>query len=93
MSRRLLIAIAAMFAFRSAAAEPPLSKESKAVAGATALQEVHEIFADTAKPAGMDVLIARIGPDGKPVIACVSTEEAARRFLASNTPAKRAEEK
>ena len=29
----------------------------------------------------MEVVIARIGSDGKPVLACVDTEAAARRFL------------
>ena len=30
---------------------------------------------------GMEVLIARIGPDGKPVLACVDSAAAAKRFL------------
>jgi len=29
-----------------------------------------------------EVVVARIGADGKPVMACVDNEEAARRFLA-----------
>jgi hypothetical protein len=35
-----------------------------------------------AKPvSGMEVLVARIGRDGKPVLACVESAEAAKRFL------------
>ena len=30
---------------------------------------------------GMELLIARIGPDGKPVLACVDSAAAAKRFL------------
>ena len=30
---------------------------------------------------GMEVLVARIGRDGKPVLACVDSAEAAKRFL------------
>jgi len=30
---------------------------------------------------GMEVLVARIGPDGKLVLACVESAEAAKRFL------------
>ncbi|HEX8620103.1 MAG TPA: hypothetical protein VF911_21165 [Thermoanaerobaculia bacterium] len=36
-----------------------------------------------------EVLVARIGTDGKPVMACVDNEEAARRFL--DAPIERAE--
>jgi len=35
-----------------------------------------------AKPvSGMEVVVARIGGDGKPVLACVESAEAAKRFL------------
>ena len=30
---------------------------------------------------GMEVIVARIGRDGKPVLACVESAEAAKRFL------------
>ena len=30
---------------------------------------------------GMEVLIARVGPDGKLVLACVDSAEAAKKFL------------
>lgn len=29
----------------------------------------------------MDIIVARIGPDGKVITACVDSEEAARKFL------------
>jgi len=32
-------------------------------------------------PASVEVVVARIGPDGKLIKACVDSEEAARRFL------------
>lgn len=37
-------------------------------------------------PAG-ELLVAKLGPDGKPVLACVDSEAAARKFL--DTPAKK----
>jgi hypothetical protein len=47
-------------------------------------------------PAGtFEVLVARIGTDGKPVLACVDTEAAAKRFLdapAGSLPAKQGRE-
>jgi hypothetical protein len=47
-------------------------------------------------PAGtFEVLVARIGTDGKPVLACVDTETAAKRFLdapAGSLPAKQGRE-
>jgi len=42
-----------------------------------------------------EVLVARIGTDGKPVLACVDTETAAKRFLdapAGSLPAKQGRE-
>lgn len=30
-----------------------------------------------------EIVVARIGSDGKPVLACVDSDEAARRFLAA----------
>jgi hypothetical protein len=44
----------------------------------------------------MEVVVARIGADGKPVLGCVDTEEAARRFFeapAERLPAGRRMEK
>jgi len=43
----------------------------------------------------MDVLVARIGPDGKVIIACVDSEAAAKRFLEApiEKVAKKAQEK
>ena len=34
-------------------------------------------------PEGVELLVARIGPDGKPVLACVDSAEALRKFLES----------
>ena len=44
---------------------------------------------------GMELLIARIGPDGKPVLACVDSAAAAKRFLEApiETVATKAKEK
>jgi hypothetical protein len=41
----------------------------------------------TAYGSSMEVLVARIGPDGKPVLACTDSMEAAKRFL--EAPAER----
>jgi hypothetical protein len=43
----------------------------------------------------MDVLVARIGPDGKVIIACVDSDAAAKRFLEApiEKVAKKAQEK
>lgn len=98
MSRRTLVAIAAMaliaaplaHAERKAADEACTPDATAARTQSEAL-DLHALFArqaevvdaTTIRPAGMDVLVARIGEDGKPVIGCVSTEEAARRFFAS----------
>jgi len=46
--------------------------------------ESHTIATSTGTVAPMgppEVLVARIGPDGKVVVACVDNETAARRFL------------
>jgi hypothetical protein len=45
---------------------------------------------------GMELLIARIGPDGKPVLACVDSAAAAKKFLEApieKTPRANREEK
>ena len=34
-------------------------------------------------PEGVELLVARIGPDGKPVLACVDSAEALKKFLES----------
>jgi hypothetical protein len=67
-------------------ARPPVIMTAEAVAvlletsvrkleGETVDAESADVFI------GGEVLVARIGPDGKPVLACVDSEEAARRFL------------
>ena len=45
-------------------------------------REVVETSNGLSAPMGqLEVVVARIGADGRPVLACVDSEEAARRFL------------
>lgn len=96
MARRLLIAaIAALLAIPAMASDRATKEPAPRPPALTALElAVEQIFdrlhvpaADT--PAGvteelpiMEVLMVRV-KDGKPVMACVDSKEAARRFLAA----------
>ena len=102
MSRRFLVVTAAMLSLAAplalAEAKKPADEActpDPAVAQVEAERlDLHALFVDeTETPRGMDVVVARIGADGKPVVGCVTTEEAARRFFAASERSRRAEEK
>jgi len=80
-SKRLIIvgvfAIAAA-ATANAASDELCTRETLKPLGAPAHIDVAQLFE---KHEGMEVLIARIAPDGKPVLACVDSAEAAKKFL------------
>jgi hypothetical protein len=63
----------------------PAPAEAPAVDLLTQLFEHTEITdpisGEVTKIEGMEVLVVRLGTDGKPVLACVDSKEAARRFL------------
>ena len=96
MARRLLIAAtAALLAIPALAADRATKEAAPRPPALTALElAVEQIFdrlpvpaADTAAGVSeelpiMEVLMVRV-KDGKPVMACVDSKEAARRFLAA----------
>jgi hypothetical protein len=63
---------------------PAVDELSALFTNAAATRVVSDTENATTAPMGAtEVLMARIGTDGKVVIACVDTEAAARRFLAA----------
>ena len=46
-----------------------------------AVAEFFETSETQPQPQALELLVARIGPDGKPVVACVDSAEAAKKFL------------
>ncbi|HKR62671.1 MAG TPA: hypothetical protein VJZ00_02975 [Thermoanaerobaculia bacterium] len=97
MSRRFSLAVAAVSLAGATLAHGSSAERACSPDGVTHLvparDEIAALFArpeqqaietptGTAYPAGpAEVLVARIGEDGKVVIACVDNEAAARRFL------------
>ncbi|MDQ3280073.1 MAG: hypothetical protein M3Q69_01525 [Acidobacteriota bacterium] len=90
----VLLALAAPFAHAADVAEPESLRAALARIGArqAALTELFARFAQpgdsvessdgVSAPAGtMEVVVARLGTDGKPVIGCVDNSESARRFF------------
>lgn len=87
------LALAAPFALADDAQEcTPDAAEQRAVTIAPRLdlaaffarveQQITETENGVSAPMGpTEVVVVRIGTDGKPVLACVDTEEAARRFF------------
>lgn len=83
------------FAPRAEATEPMPHRVRESIAQFAPRLELTELFArfaDAGAPREtedgvnmpapvMDVLVARLGTDGKPVMVCVDNEESARRFL------------
>jgi hypothetical protein len=65
------------------AAAPATLEETFAVAAEAKSIETEDGVSAAVGP--IEVVVARIGPDGKPVMACVDNLEAAKRFL--KTPA------
>ena len=102
MSRRFLVVTVAMLSF---AAPLALAESAKKAADEACTPDanvarvqaepldLHALFVDEKEtPRGLDVVVARIGADGKPVVGCVTTEEAARRFFAATERSRHAEE-
>jgi hypothetical protein len=95
MNRRTLVVVAvvAVMTASAHAGDPARAREVALPQAEQRPLELHEIFAmapgvitETGNgivsgPMQADVIVARIGSDGKLVRACVNTEEAARRFL------------
>lgn len=62
---------------------PLLRASVAAIFASTASDPSSEPLGDEATPhlSSVEVVLARIGPDGKPILACVDSETAALRFL------------
>ena len=71
MGGSLFIAVALLINSQSGA-----QREARHVEPVTAVFDNAPI-----KDVAMSVVVARVGTDGKPILACVDTKEAARRFL------------
>jgi len=98
MPRRvsMLLALVVFAATVASASDEACTRDTlpRGAAAASAARSAPE--AGAAPPYGkMDVLVARIGPDGKVIIACVDSEAAAKRFLEApiEKVAKKAQEK
>jgi|SRR5215212_497067 len=69
----------------SAASDEACTRETLRPLGARAHIDVAPLFekneAGEVPPEGMEVLVARIAPDGSPVLACVDSAEAAKKFF------------
>lgn len=74
------------------APEPATLEASFAVSADAASVETEDGVSAMVGP--IEVVVARIGPDGKPVMACVDDIKAARRFfnVPAETPAPKAKE-
>ena len=95
MTRRLLAvaAVLTLTALSARAADPARSREAVAVpleesAGLRALFDLAPGVTETedgitATAFAIEVIVARIGPDGKLIKACVSSHEEAKKFLAA----------
>ena len=94
MTRRLLAvaAVLVLTALSARAADPARSREAalplEESAGLRALFDLAPGVIETqdgitATAFAIEVLVARIGPDGKLIKACVSSHEEARQFLAA----------
>jgi hypothetical protein len=90
MIKRVFIGFFCFFAVTitaNAASDDTCTRDTLARVSARLHIDVAEFFeksdAAPAQPDGLELLIARIGPDGKPVLACVDGAEAAKKFLES----------
>ncbi|HJQ41299.1 MAG TPA: hypothetical protein VKB93_29515 [Thermoanaerobaculia bacterium] len=88
MTKRLFLGFLCFFAVAitaNAASDDACTRDTLTRVSARLHIDVVELFeksdAVPAQPEGMELLIARIGPDGKPVLACVDGAEAAKKFL------------
>jgi hypothetical protein len=93
MTRRLLAVAAVLIltALSASAADPARSREAAAVpleesAGLRALFDlapgvIETEDGETVSAFAMEVVIARIGPDGELIKACVSSHDEAKKFL------------
>lgn len=87
MSSRALIAIfiaAWPAAAAIAASDETCTRETLRPVAAPAHAQIYALFEKTNEGPpldGVEVLIARIAPDGKPVLACVDSAAAAKKFL------------
>lgn len=69
-------------AAESPAPAPATLEETFAVSAAESIETEDGVSAAVGP---IEVVVARIGPDGKPVMACVDGLEAARRFFKAST--------
>lgn len=90
MNQRIFIGFLSLFAVAipaNAASDDSCTRDTLARVSARLHIDVTEFFekndAAPPQPEGLELLIARIGPDGKPVLACVDGAEAAKKFLES----------
>jgi len=87
MPRRVFIAVmlAALAATAASASDEACTRDILKPVGAPAqrviLDALFEKSAADVYGRGIEVLVVRIGLDGKPVLACVDSAEAAKRFL------------
>ena len=88
MTKRTFFGFLCFFAVAitaNAASDDTCTRDTLARVGARLHIDVSEFFeksdAVPPQPEHVELLIARIGPDGKPVLACVDGAEAAKKFL------------
>jgi hypothetical protein len=89
MSKRILAIVffAMLAAAANAANDESCTRETLRPIAVAAHVDVAPLFEKNERgeepPAGMEVVIARIAPDGTPVLACVDSAEGAKKFLES----------
>ena len=86
MHRRPLgaaVSAALFIALPALASDQSCTRETLKPVGAVTRIDVASLFErKPSEPEGsMEVVLARIGKDGKPILACVDSAEAAKRFL------------
>ena len=82
MTRRLLLAAVSAAVFVSLpalASDQSCTREMLRPIGAAAVTRID--VAPLFERRTIEVIVARIGKDGKPILACVDSAEAAKRFL------------
>jgi len=97
MSRRFIVvaAVAGCLTFSAGAAHPDRTPPAAQELPLDQRFDLHALFdrapgvlvddasGITVGPFAVDVIVARRGPDGKLIKACVNSEEAAKRFLSA----------
>jgi hypothetical protein len=81
-TRVLAAAVAAVISVTATPAEPERAREdARPAAQKLDVRALFEPAPGATDPSSVQIIVARIGPDGKLIKACVDSEAAARRFL------------